>query len=95
MSDHRFEIDNGGQQLLFKHFNSPDHPILSMKVRIKENKIYHHPNCPILSTPFHRQREEHWIRKVGTAFPYGCNDSIGRIGTLTSPQSQNDYRKMD
>ena len=88
MSGHRFQINNGGQQLLYKHFNSPDNSILSMKVRIIE-KIYHHTNSPTLSTPFRRQREEHWIRKLGTAFPYGCNDNIGSIGNITSPQCSN------
>ena len=39
MSGHRFQINNGGQQLLYKHFNSPDHSILSMKVRIIEKNI--------------------------------------------------------
>jgi hypothetical protein len=38
-SGHRFQINNGGQQLLYKHFNSPDHSILSMKVRIIEKNI--------------------------------------------------------
>jgi hypothetical protein len=41
MSGHRFEINKGGQKLLYKHFNSSNHFILSMKVSIKE-KIYHH-----------------------------------------------------
>ena len=88
MSGHRFEINNGGHQLLYKHFNSPDHSILSMKVRIIE-KNYHHTNSPTLSTPFRRQREEYWIRKLGTAFPYGCNDNIGSIGNISSPQCNN------
>jgi hypothetical protein len=88
MSVHMFQINNGGQQLLYKHFNSPDHSILSMKVRIIE-KIYQHTNSPTLSTPFRRQQEEHWIRKVGTAFPYGCNDNIGSIGNIISPQCSN------
>jgi hypothetical protein len=38
ISAHRFQINNGGNQLLNKHFISPDHTILSMKVRILENK---------------------------------------------------------
>ena len=27
--------------------------------------------------------------KLGTAFPYGCNDNIGSIGNITSPQCSN------
>jgi hypothetical protein len=59
-----FEIYHGGQKLLYKHSNSSDHSILSIKVRIIDN-IYHHTNGT-LSKPFRRQREEHWIRKQGT-----------------------------
>jgi hypothetical protein len=55
-----------------------------MKVRIIE-KIYHHSNSPSLSTPFRRKREEFWIRELGTATPYGCNDNINSMGNLTSP----------
>jgi hypothetical protein len=88
MSGHRFQINSGDQQLLYKHFNAPDHSILYMKVRIIE-KIHYHTNSPTLNTPFRRQREEHWIRELGTVFPYGCNDNIGSIGNITSPKCNN------
>ena len=74
LNGHRLQINNGGKQLLYRHFNLPDHSVLSMKVQILE-KIYHPTNKPInSSTPFRRKREEHWIRQLGTAAPYGCND---------------------
>ena len=84
ISGHRFQINHGGNQLIYQHFNQPDHSILSMRVRILE-KIYHHTNNGKLSTHFRRQREEHWIRELGTAVPYGCNDRIDSVGNLTSP----------
>ena len=86
---HYFDFINyhGGNQLLYRHFNLPDHSILSMKVRILE-KIYHPTNNPSLSTLFCRKREEHWIRQLGTAAPYGCNDHIDSIGNITSPGCQ-------
>ena len=87
MNGHRFLINHGGNQLLYRHFNLPDHSILSMKVRILE-KIYHPTNNPSLSTPFRRKREEHWIQQLGTAAPFGCNDHIDSIGNLTSPGCQ-------
>ena len=88
MNGHRSQINNGGNQLLYRHFNLPDHSALSMKVRILE-KIYHPTNKPITScTPFRRKREEHWIRQLRTAAPYGCNDHIDSIGNLTSPGCQ-------
>ena len=84
MNGHRSQINNGGNQLLYWHFNLPDHSVLSMKVRILE-KMYHPTNKPInSSTPFRRKREEHWIRQLGTAAPYGCNDHVDSIGNLTS-----------
>ena len=30
MNGHRFPINHGGNQLLYKHFNLPDHSILSV-----------------------------------------------------------------
>ena len=32
-----------------------------------------------------RQKEDYWIRKLGTATPYGCNDKLDGIGILCSP----------
>jgi hypothetical protein len=61
----------------------PDHSILSMRVRIIE-KIYHRTNNPNLATPLRRQKEDYWIRELGTATPYGCNDKINGIGILSS-----------
>ena len=89
MNGHRSSINTGGNQLLYKHFNLPDHSVLSMKIRILE-KIYHPTNSLGLSTPFRRKREAHWIRQqlLGTAAPYGCNDHIDSIGNLTSPGCQ-------
>jgi hypothetical protein len=55
-----------------------------MRVRIIE-KIYHRINNPNLATPLRRQKEDYWIREVGTATSYGCNDKIEGIGILSSP----------
>ena len=88
ISGHRFQINDNGGQLLYRHFNQPDHSIVSMKVVIIE-KIYHHTNSPTLSTHFRRQREEFWIKILGTASPYGCNDNLSSIGNLTSPSCSN------
>ena len=87
MDGRRFKINHGGNQLLYKNFNLPDHSILSMKVRNLE-KIYHPTNNPNLSTHYRRKREEYLIRQLGTAAPYGCNDQIGSKGNITSPRCQ-------
>ena len=77
-------VDWVRNDLLYQHFNQPDHSIVSMTVRIIE-KIYHSSNNPNLSTTLRRQKEDYWIRQLGTATPYGCNDKIDGIGILSSP----------
>ena len=81
---YRFQINNNGGRLLYRHFNQPDYSIVSMKVVLIE-KIYHHTNSPTLSTHFRRQREEFSIKILGTASPYGCYDNLSSVGNLTSP----------
>ena len=70
--------------IVYQHFNQPDHSFLSMRVRIIE-KIYHRTNNPNLATLLRRQREDYWIRELGTVTPYGCNDKVDGIGILSSP----------
>ena len=87
MNGHLFQINHGGNQLLYRNFKSAWSFYLSMKVRILE-RLYHPTNNPSFSTPFRRKREEHGIQQLGTAAPYGCNDHIDSIGNLTSPGCQ-------
>ena len=78
-------IDHSDSGILYNHFNQLDHDrCLTMKVRIIE-KIYHHTNSPILSTPYRTDRELFWIKELGTVMPYGCNDNIKGVGNLSSP----------
>ena len=55
-----------------------------MKVVIIE-MIYHHTNSPTLSTHFRRQRKVFWIKPIGTASSYGCNDDLSSVGKLPRP----------
>ena len=55
-----------------------------LRVSIYELAIIY---SPTLSAPFRRQREDYWIKNLGTAFPYGCNDNIANVGNLTSSQT--------
>ena len=85
MSQHRYDAKDPKYRILYNHFNQPGHDrCLTMKVRIIE-KIYHHTNSPILSTPYRTDRELFWIKELGTAMPYGCNDNIKGVGNLSSP----------
>ena len=86
MNQHRYDARDPKYRMLYNHFNQPgDDRCLTMKVRIIE-KIYHHTNSPILSTPYRTDRELFWIKELGTAMPYGCNDNIKGVGNLQRNQ---------
>ena len=76
-------IKKGGQSLLHRHFHQPDHSVDDMRVQILE-KVYHSSENPTLLTSLHRTRELFWIKELGTAKPYGFNDQIKGVGTLSS-----------
>jgi hypothetical protein len=44
-----------------------------------------HTNSPMLSTPYRTDRELFWIKELGIAMPYGCNDNIKGVGNVSSP----------
>ena len=83
MNGHRSAIKKGGQSLLHRHFHQPDHSVDDMRVQILE-KVYHSSENPTLLTSLRRTRELFWIRELGTAKPYGFNDQIKGVGTLSS-----------
>ena len=84
---HRAGIIKNGQSLLYKHFSLPCHLVADMKVQILEN-IYHSSENPVNIRLHQRLRELHWIKELGTAAPYGCNEQIRRVGTLCSLSSK-------
>ena len=47
-------------------------------------KVYHSSENPTLLTSLPRRRELFWIKELGTAKPYGFNDQIKGVGTLSS-----------
>ena len=83
MNGHRSAIKKGGQSLLHRHVHQPDHSVINMRVQIFE-KIYHSSENPTLLTTIHSTRELFWIKELGTAKPYGFNDQIKGVGTLSS-----------
>ena len=85
MNQHWYDARDPKYRILYNHFNQPSHDrYLTMKVRIIQ-KIYHHTNSPMLSTPYRTDRELFWIKELGTAMPYGCSDNIKGVGNLSSP----------
>ena len=66
-----------------RHFHQPDHSVDDMRVQILE-KVYHSSENPTLLTSLRRTRELFWIKELGTAKPYGFNDQIKGVGTLSS-----------
>ena len=83
MNGHRSAIKKGGQSLLHRHFHQPDHSADDMRVQILE-KVYQSSENPTLLTSLRRTRELFWIKELGTAKPYGFNDQIKGVGTLSS-----------
>ena len=83
MNGHGSAIKMGGQSLLHRHFHQPNHSVGDTRVQILE-KIYHSSGSPSLSTPLRGERELCWIKDLGTAKPYGFNDQIKGVGTLSS-----------
>ena len=82
---HRYDAKDPKYRILNNHFNQPGHDrCLTMKVQIIE-KIYHHTNSTMLSTPYRTDRELFWIKELSTAMHYGCNDNIKGVGNLSSP----------
>ena len=55
-----------------------------MKVQILE-MICHSSENPVNIRLHRRLRELQWIKELGTATPYGYNDEIKGVGTLSSP----------
>ena len=84
INGHQAGIIKVGQRLLYKHFRLPGHSVADMIVQIFE-KICHCSENPVNIRLHRRLRELHWIKELGTATPYGRNDQIKGVGTLSSP----------
>ena len=85
MNTHSYDAKNPEYRALYNHFDQQSHDqCLNMMFRVIET-IYHHTNNPKLSRPYRTDRDLFWIKQLGTAMPYGCNDNIKGIGNLSSP----------
>ena len=85
MTSQNFPRKKGtSHEMFYKHFRLAGHSVADMKVQILE-KIYHSSENPVNIRLHRRLRELHWIKELGTAAPYGCNDQIKGVGTLSSP----------
>ena len=87
INGHIVSIQNKGQNLLHRHFHQPNHSVDDMRVQILE-KTNCSPDQATLSTLFHRDRELFWIKELSSAKPYGFNDQVKGVGTLSSPLSK-------
>ena len=83
MNGHRSAIKKGGQSLLHRHSHQTDQSVDDTRVQILE-KVYHSSENPTLLTSIRRIREVFWIKELGTAKPYGFNDQIKEVGTLST-----------
>ena len=62
---------------IYKHFRLPGYSVADMKVQILE-RICHSSGNPVNIRLHRRIRELHWIKELGTAAPYGCNDMTNK-----------------
>ena len=76
-------IKKGGQRIFYRHFHQPDHSVDAMRTQILV-KVYYSSENSTLLTSFHRTKELLWIKELSTAKPYGFNDQIKGVGTLSS-----------
>ena len=84
INGHRTGIIKDGQSLLYKHFRLHGHSVANIKIQIL-GKIHHSSENPVNIRLHRRLRELHWIKELGTAAPYGCNDQIKGVSTFSSP----------
>ena len=87
MNGNRSAIKKGGQSLLHRHFHHPDYFVDAMRVQVLE-KVYHSSENPTLLTSCRRARELFWIKQLSAAKPYGFNDHIKGVDTLSSISSK-------
>ena len=71
-------------KVCFINFRLPGHLVVDVKVQILK-KVYHSSENQVNTRLHRRVRELHWIKELGTAAQYGCNDQIKGVGTLSSP----------
>ena len=61
--------------------------VIQLQVQILE-KMSHSSENPVNTRLHWRLRELCLIKEFGTAVPYGCNDQIKGVGTLSSPHTK-------
>ena len=69
---HRNSCKNKSEQSLYKHFNSEckfEHDQFRIIERTEESELL--------------SREDYWIKKVMSVYPFGLNDQITGIGNMT------------
>ena len=69
---HRNSCKNKNEQILYKHFNS-DCKFENAKFRIIERT----EESNLLA------REDYWIKKIMSVYPFGLNDQISGVGNMT------------
>ena len=84
VNGNRAGIIKNVQSLPYKHLRLPGNSVADMSAQILK-KIYHSSENPVNIRLHWRLRGLYWIKELGTAAPYDCNDQIKGVGTLSSP----------
>ena len=87
MKGQRRSVRNNSQCMLQKRFHISNHCIVDMKVQILE-KVSHDSKSPEVQKRRRRDGELFWIKELGTAALYGCNNQVKGVVIITSPFRQ-------
>ena len=82
MSNHRASIKNLQPQPLYKHFISDGHSLDDLIVQpIEKVELCTEDEVSLHSKRL--QREDFWMRELRTIQPYGLNDNIRSVGSIS------------
>ena len=84
--EHRRDVKNNiKDSFLVKHFHKPGHSELDMRFMVLE-KVNSNNTQELLD------REDFWIKSLGTAHPFGLNDKIKGYGLISGDKDPRDFR---
>ena len=81
-NNHRANLKRLGQQHIYRHFNSDGHSIDDLTIMPIE-KIVDSDDDRLSLHAKRLSREEYWYRELCTIFPYGLNDNVKGVGSIS------------
>ena len=87
MNNHRQRLNQMCDLFLYQHFCSDSHSeddiaIMPIEVSLEDGE------CMSLASK-RLQREEYWYRELATIYPYGLNDNVKNLGSVSKKGIEN------